>query len=70
MRSFLVRAAVSAPCFGTRREVDDLDGGNYPQWSQVGNELLYQGGDQVMAVSYSVKGETFVAESRGCGFQR
>jgi serine/threonine-protein kinase len=33
-----------------------------PQWSRTGDELLYLSGDQVMAVSYSVKGDTFVAE--------
>jgi len=37
-------------------------GGQFPVWSRTGNELLYQAGDQVMAVSYAVKGETFVAD--------
>ena len=37
-------------------------GGNDPQWSRTGHELVYRSGDQLMAVSYSVKGDTFVAE--------
>jgi Tol biopolymer transport system component len=39
-------------------------GGNFPAWSPVGNELMYQAGDQVMAATYSEKGETFVLEKR------
>jgi Tol biopolymer transport system component len=31
-------------------------------WSRDSRELLYQAGDQIMAVSYMAKGETFVAE--------
>jgi Tol biopolymer transport system component/tRNA A-37 threonylcarbamoyl transferase component Bud32 len=31
-------------------------------WSRQGHELLYQSGDQIMAVSYTVKGDTFMAE--------
>jgi hypothetical protein len=37
-------------------------GGQYPAWSRTSHELLYQSGDQIMAVSYSVKGDAFVAE--------
>jgi len=37
-------------------------GGTAPRWSRNGRELIYQAGDQLMTVSYSVKGDTFVAE--------
>jgi dipeptidyl aminopeptidase/acylaminoacyl peptidase len=37
-------------------------GGVQPIWSQNGQELLYLSGDQIMAASYSVKGDTFVAD--------
>jgi hypothetical protein len=40
-------------------------GGTYPQWSRNGHELIYQTGvqpGQLMAVSYSAKGDSFVAE--------
>jgi Tol biopolymer transport system component len=33
-----------------------------PHWSPNGHDLLYRAGDQIMAVSYTVKGESFVAE--------
>jgi hypothetical protein len=31
-------------------------------WSRKDHELLYQSGDQMMAVKYAVKGDSFVAE--------
>ena len=37
-------------------------GGTIPRWSRTGHELMYQSGDQIMAASYTVKGDTFVAE--------
>jgi eukaryotic-like serine/threonine-protein kinase len=37
-------------------------GGNYPRWSRGGHELMYQSGDQIMAASYTVKGDAFLAE--------
>jgi serine/threonine-protein kinase len=37
-------------------------GGTNPVWSRAGHELLYQSGDKVMAVSYSTRGDTFVAD--------
>jgi Tol biopolymer transport system component len=37
-------------------------GGNSARWSRNGRELLYQSGDQIMAVSYTVKGDSFVPE--------
>jgi Tol biopolymer transport system component len=37
-------------------------GGMFPIWSRTGRELFYQSGDQIMAVSYTVNGDSFVAE--------
>jgi Tol biopolymer transport system component/predicted Ser/Thr protein kinase len=37
-------------------------GGTFPHWSRSGHDLLYQSGDQIMAVSYTAKGDTFVAD--------
>jgi Tol biopolymer transport system component/predicted Ser/Thr protein kinase len=37
-------------------------GGDYPMWPRNGRELTYHAGDQLMAVSYSVNGDSFVAE--------
>ena len=31
-------------------------------WPRNGHDLFYQSGDQIMAVSYTEKGDTFVAE--------
>ena len=31
-------------------------------WSHTSHDLLYQSGDQIMAASYTVKGDTFVAD--------
>ena len=38
-------------------------GGTFPIWSRAGRELFYQSGDQIMAVSYTVKDDSFVAET-------
>jgi serine/threonine-protein kinase len=38
------------------------NGGLTPIWSRSGHELFYQSGDQEMAVSYSVQGNTFIVE--------
>jgi serine/threonine-protein kinase len=37
-------------------------GGTEPRWSRTGHDLLYRSGDQIMAASYTVKGDTFAAE--------
>ena len=37
-------------------------GGTHPVWSPNGRDLLYQSGDQIMAVSYTVKGDAFVPQ--------
>jgi serine/threonine-protein kinase len=38
------------------------NGGRNPIWSRNGHELLYQAGDQMMAVNYSANGGTFAPE--------
>ena len=38
------------------------NGGTTPRWSPSGHDLLYQSGDQILAASYTVKGDTFVAD--------
>jgi serine/threonine protein kinase len=38
------------------------NGGAEPHWSRDGHDLLYRSGDQIMAVSYTAKGDTFVAD--------
>jgi serine/threonine-protein kinase len=37
-------------------------GGQIPTWLRSSQELLYQSGDQIMAVKYSVKGDSFEPE--------
>jgi serine/threonine-protein kinase len=37
-------------------------GGTNPRWLGSGHELVYQSGDQIMAVKYTANGTTFVAE--------
>jgi eukaryotic-like serine/threonine-protein kinase len=37
-------------------------GGQHPVWSRTGHDLLYQSGDQMMAVGYSEVGGTFVPD--------
>ncbi len=37
-------------------------GGVAPRWSPSGHDLLYQSGDQILAASYIVKGDTFEAD--------
>jgi serine/threonine-protein kinase len=37
-------------------------GGAEPRWSRNGHELVYRSGDQILAASYTVNGDTFVAE--------
>ena len=37
-------------------------GGTVPRWTRSGHELVYRSGDQIMAASYVVNGDTFVAD--------
>lgn len=36
-------------------------GGELPVWSRSRHELIYQAGDQLMSVSYTASGDSFVA---------
>jgi serine/threonine-protein kinase len=38
------------------------NGGIDPRWSRSGHELVYRSGDQILAASYTVKGDSFMAE--------
>jgi hypothetical protein len=39
-----------------------MNGAGAPRWSRNGHDLMYRSGDQIMAVSYPVKGDTFIAD--------
>ena len=38
-------------------------GGGGPRWSRTGHELVYQSGDQLLAVRYTVNGAAFIADT-------
>jgi serine/threonine-protein kinase len=44
---------------GSRWQIS-TNGGTAPVWSRSGRDLFYQSGDQIMAASYAVTGDTFV----------
>ena len=44
---------------GSRWQIS-TNGGTAPVWSRSGHDLFYQSGDQIMAASYAVMGDTFV----------
>jgi serine/threonine-protein kinase len=49
------------PGAGGRWQISN-NGGTLPVWSPNGRDLLYQSGDQIMAVGYTASGGRFVAE--------
>ena len=52
--------ALSAPSGGVRFERQvSTNGGRNPRWSRVKSELLYQSGEQIIAVPFAVKGDTW-----------
>jgi serine/threonine protein kinase len=55
VRTFLPGAAVR----GGKWQISN-SGGRLPVWSRKKRELLYQSGDQIMAMDYAVKGDSFV----------
>jgi serine/threonine-protein kinase len=58
-----VRAFPGAGGAGTQRWQVSNSGGTMPVWSGNGHELFYRTEDQrIMVVSYTVKGEAFIAE--------
>ena len=67
--AYQVNAAVGSPEVYVRAFPDNggqwkisTNGGTNPVWSRAAPELLYQAGDQIMAVRYSVSGDAFVPE--------
>jgi serine/threonine-protein kinase len=58
-----VRAFPAPPSGPGGRVLISNAGGTFPIWSRAGRELFYQSGDQIMAVSYTVKDDSFVAET-------
>jgi serine/threonine-protein kinase len=44
---------------GSRWQIS-TNGGTAPVWSRSGHDLFYQSGDQIIAASYAVTGDTFV----------
>jgi serine/threonine-protein kinase len=55
--------AFRAPASGqSRRWQISNNGGATPRWSRSGRELVYQSGDQILAASYAVNGDTLMAE--------
>ncbi len=57
-----VRAIAADGAPGTRRWVISNNGGTSPRWSPDGRDPLYLVGNQIMAVGYAARGESFVAE--------
>jgi len=51
----------SATSSGGKWQVSN-NGGAFPRWSRTGREIVYQSGDQLMTVSYTVNGPTFIAD--------
>jgi serine/threonine-protein kinase len=51
----------SATSSGGKWKVSNT-GGAFPHWSRTGHELVYQSTDQLMTVSYTVNGTTFIAD--------
>jgi serine/threonine-protein kinase len=47
---------------GGKWQISNSDASSAAWWSRDGRELLYKAGDQIRAVSYTAKGETFVPE--------
>ena len=57
-----VRAFNASGAAGAERKLISNSGGFSPAWSPNGRELLYQAGDQIMAVGYTASGDSFVVE--------
>ena len=56
-----VRAFTARATAGSERWLVSNSGGGAPAWLPKSRELLYQAGDQIMAVGYTVSGDTFIA---------
>ena len=72
-REIRIRGVVSCTCRvlrpGTHSHMWQISnsGGSSPIWSHDGHTLLYQAGDQLMAVNYAIKGDTFENENPTSG---
>jgi len=51
----------SATSAGGKWQVSN-NGGTFPRWSRIGHKLVYQSADQLMTVSYTVNGQTFIPD--------
>jgi hypothetical protein len=60
-QAFLGPLSTSAQCKGGKWQISN-GGGSWVNWSQNGHDVLYDSGDQIMAASYTVKGDTLVPE--------
>jgi Tol biopolymer transport system component len=61
----IVVRAFPAPASGQGGKwLVSTNGGTIARWSRNSHELLYQEGDRIMAVSYSVNGDSFVVENK------
>ena len=62
-RNEVVVRAFPAPASGQGGKwLVSTNGGSQVRWSRTNRELLYQEGDRIMAVSYTVNGSSFVAD--------
>jgi serine/threonine-protein kinase len=62
-RDEVVVRAFPAPASGQGGKwLVSTNGGTSPRWSRNSRELLYQEGDRIMAVPYTVNGDSFVVE--------
>jgi len=57
-----VRAFTANGSAGSERWLISNSGGSTPAWSSSGRELLYRTADQIMTVSYTASGDSFMAE--------
>lgn len=53
--------ATSSSTPGSRLQISN-NGGDWPVWSRTAHELFYSSAGNIMAVPYTVKGDTFVAD--------
>ena len=62
-RSEIVVRAFPAPASGQGGKwLVSTNGGTLVRWSRNSRELLYREGDRIMAVSYTVNGDSFLAD--------
>ncbi len=57
-----VRTFPSPPSGRSGKWLISNNGGQSPRWSRSTHQLMYQSGDQIMAATYTMKDDTFVAD--------